>query len=184
MPTRDDLSEVDFGNVGADVVIADPSGNPIDGLHDESENPGLDDVGFETLTSLDGFAGAYVTTPQVHSTPGSNWYLWQYVECTNRAAEAVTRTLMRICRKPIWVDTKTGYILPTEAEQINSQVNAAVSAAIGASVSGHSFAISRTDNLLQQNAIITGAETIVPLAYPAGAKVTLAFSNPAQGQAV
>ena len=182
-PTKDDIAEVDFGNLGADVTILDTQGNPIPGLHDESVHPGLDALGFETVTSLEGFPGVYCTTPRVGCTLGSDYYLWQYVECINRAAEAVTFTLIRLCRKPIFVDKKTGYILPTEAEQINSAVNSAVQSAVGGSVSGHSFQVSRTDNLLQQNAILTGDERIVPLAYPAGANVTIGFTNPANGTA-
>ena len=183
-PTRNDLGQVNLGNLGADVKISDSQGNPKPGLHDESINPGLDAMGFETLTSLPGLPGVYCTTPKVLCPIGSDFYLWQYVECINRAAEAVDLALLLRCRAPIEVDSKTGYITSTEAEAINSAVNAAVQSAVGGSVSGASFQVSRTDNLLQQNAFVTGQETIIPLAYPAGFNVTIGFSNPANGTAV
>ena len=183
-PTRNDLGQVDLGNLGPDVKIRDSQGNPKAGLHDESINPGLDAMGFETLTSIQGLSGVYCTTPRVLCPLGSDYYLWQYVECVNRAAEAVDLTLLLRCRKPIEVDAKTGYITATEAEAINSAVNAAVQSAVGGSVSGANFQVSRTDNLLVQNAHVHGQETIVPLAYPAGFDVTIGFSNPANGTAV
>jgi hypothetical protein len=180
-PWKNDIGQVDLGSLGADIKIRDANGNRKDGLHDESLDPGLDSLGFETLTSLKGLSGVYCTTPYVKAPIGSDYYLWQYVAVTNRAADAATRTLMQRCRKYIFVDKKTGYIKDTEARDLNTEVEASVRAAVGDSVSAHSFAVGQTDNLLAQNAVVTGDLRIVPLAYPAGFDITIGMVNPATG---
>lgn len=181
LPWKHDLGQVDLGNLGSDIKIRDANGNPKAGLHDESLNPGLDALGVETLTHLPGEVGVFCTTPYVKAAIGSDYYLWQYVAVTNRAVDAATKRLMKRCRKYIFVDRKTGYIKPSEARDINTEVEADVRAAVGDSVSALSFATGLTDNLLQQNARLTGDLRIVPLAYPAGADITVGMVNPATG---
>lgn len=180
-PWKNDLGQVDLGNLGGDVKIRDASGNRKAGLHDESIDPGLDALGFETLTSLPGFKGAYITTPRVMANVGSDYYLWQYAAVVNRAADAASRRLLARCRKYIFVDKTTGYITSTEARDINKEVESEVRNAVGDSVSALSFAVGQADNLLAQNAHVTGDLRIVPLAYPAGFDVTIGFVNPATG---
>lgn len=180
-PWKNDLGQVDLGNLGGDVKIRDANGNRKAGLHDESIDPGLDALGFETLTTLEGYKGAYVTTPKVLANVGSDYYLWQYVAVTNRAADAATRRLMARCRKYIYVNPATGYIKDTEARDINKEVESEVRNAVGDAVSAQTFAVGRTDNLLAQNAKVTGDLRIVPLAYPAGFDITMGFVNPATG---
>jgi hypothetical protein len=180
-PWKNDLGQVDLGSLGADIKIRDANGNRKAGLHDESLDPGLDSLGFETLTTLAGLSGVYCTTPYVKAPIGSDYYLWQYVAVTNRATDAASRTLMNRCRKYIFVDKKTGYIKDTEARDINTEVEAAVRTAVGDSVSEQTFAVGQTDNLLAQNALVTGDLRIVPLAYPAGFDITVGMVNPATG---
>lgn len=182
-PWKNDLGQVDLGPVSNDTKIRDTSGNRKAGLHDEALDPGLDTLGFETLTTLQGYGlSAYVTTPKVMAPiGGTDYYLWQYVAVVNRACDAAQTYLIARCRKFIFVDPKTGYITDTEALALNKGVEAAVRNAVGDSVSGLSFTVGRTDNLLAQNAIVTGDLRIVPLAYPAGFALTFGFQNPATG---
>lgn len=179
-PWRNDLGEVGLGNLGGDVKIKNAAGRKA-GLHDESLDPGLDALGFETLTSLEGRKGAYVTTPRVLANIGSDYYLWQYVAVTNRAAAACGNRLLERCRKYIFVNKDTGYITTPEAKDINKEVESEVRNAVGDSVSAQSFVTGQTDNLLAQNSKMTGALRIVPLAYPAGFDITMGFVNPATG---
>lgn len=181
VPWKNDLGQVDLGNVGADVRIRDENGNRKAGLHDELIDPGLDAVQFETLTSLPGFTGAYVTTPRVMAAVGSDYYLWQYTAVTNRAADACTQALMLRCRKPIRVNPATGYITDAEARDIDRYVASYVRNAVGDAVSAFTFAIGRYDNLLASNAKATAKLRIVPLAYPSGFAVEMGFINPATG---
>jgi hypothetical protein len=182
-PWYNDLGQVDLGPVSNDCKIRDASGNRKAGLHDEALDPGLDALGFETLTTLQGYGlSAYVTTPKTMALVGAtDYYLWQYVAVVNRASDAAQSYLIARCRKPIKVDPKTGYITDTEARAINRGVEAAVRNAVGDAVSALSFAVGRTDNLLAQNAIVTGDLRIIPLAYPARFAITLGFTNPAIG---
>lgn len=182
-PWLNDLGQVDLGPVSNDCKIRDASGNRKAGLHDEALDPGLDTLGFETLTTLQGYGlSAYVTTPKTMARVGAtDYYLWQYVAVVNRASDAAQTYLIARCRKPIYVDPKTGYITDKEARAINRGVEAAVRNAVGGAVSAQSFAVGRTDNLLAQNAFVTGDLRIIPLAYPAGFSITLGFENPAIG---
>ena len=183
VPWKNDLGQVDLGNVGGDVRIRDAKGNRKSGLHDEFIDPGLDAAQFETLTSLPGFTGAYVTTPRAMASVGSDYYLWQYAAVTNRAADAVTQALMLRCRKPIRANPKTGYIRDAEARDIDKYVASYVRNAVGDAVSGFTFAIGRYDNLLAANAKATAKLRMVPLAYPVGFAVEMGFENPATGVA-
>jgi hypothetical protein len=181
LPWRNDLGQVDLGNLGSDVRIRAANGDRKSGLHDESLDPGFDAKGFETLTQLEGFKGVYCTTPRIMSNIGSDYYLWQYAAVVNRAADACSRKLMARCRKYIFVDKTTGYITEPEARDINKEVESEVKNAVGDGVSALSFAVGQADNLLAQNAHVTGDLRIVPLAYPAGFDITIGFVNPATG---
>lgn len=181
VPWKDDLGQVDLGPIGSDIRIRDANGNRKAGLHDESIDPGLDAVQFETLTSLPGFTGVYVTTPRVMAAVGSDYYLWQYAAVTNRAADAATQALMLRCRKPIRVNAKTGYILDSEARAINRFVLSYLRNAIGDACSAFSFEIGRYDNLLAAGAKASSKLRVTPLAYPVGFAIEMGFENPATG---
>jgi len=182
IPSRNDLGQVDLGPISADLVIRDANLSRKAGLHDEALDPGLDALGFETLYFDEDYNGVLCTTPHVFASVGSDNYLWQYRCVKNRWADAVRATLKKRCRKYVFVSAKTGYITKPEAKEINNLVDQAVRDAVGDSVSAASFKVSETDNLLAQNAKITGDGRMVPLAYPVGFEVTEGFVNPANGQ--
>ena len=180
-PWKQDIGQVDLGNLGSDVKIRDTSSNPKTGLHDESINPGLDTAGFETLTTLEGFGGAYCTTPNVKCALGSDYYLWQYIALINRAADAAFTRLMLRCRKFLFLAPATGYLTDVEAKDIDNDVVDAVRSVVGDSVSAITFAIDRSQNLLPPGTRPRGALRIVPLAYPPGFDVSIGFTGPANG---
>ncbi len=184
IPSRTDLGEVGLGPIAADLRVRDTNLGRKSGLHDESLDPGLDALGFETLYYDEDYKGVLCTTPHIFASVGSDNYLWQYRSVKNRWADAVRKALKARCRKHIFVNPKTGYIKKTEAKDINNLVDQAVRDAVGDSLSAASFHTIETDNLLPQNSKVRGDGRMVPLAYPIGFEITEGFVNPANGQAL
>ncbi len=167
-------------NLGAltGVSIADDNGNPDE--HDESINPGLDDVRFTTLRTHDGIAGVYVNRPRCFSAEGSDFYLFPHRKVMNVGLEALRLYFLRRLNKPIHVNKTTGFILEAEALEIEAGATAALRSALMAKpkASGVTFVLSRTDNVLSTRTL-TGDARIIPVAYPEEISVSVGFLNPA-----
>lgn len=172
------------------VSIRDANGNP--DHHDETLNPGLDDARFTVLRTWEGLAGVFVNRPRLLSTLGSDFYIMPYRLVMNRARVAARLYLIRRLNKPLLVSKTTGFILETEALEIEAGIDRAIADAImaepmasGGGFPGGKFAsLSRTDNILSTKKL-TGQGRIIPLAYPEFIDFDLGFSSPAlQVQAV
>lgn len=182
-PSRTDLAQVDLGNLGSDVKIRDANGNRKAGLHDESIDPGLDALGFETLTTLPGFGlGAYLTTPHIIGDTTDDRYLWQYRKVDNIVADAVQARLMLWCRRPLEaLKDGTGFISPREKAIIDADINRVVQAAAGDSLTDYGFDLDSNVNILAKDAVLSGESTMVPLGYPAGFAIRQRFAQKVGG---
>ena len=160
------------------VSIRDANGNVDE--HDESINPGLDDSRFTVLRTWEGYPGVYVNRPRVFSSPGSDFYLLPHRRVMNLARAAVRAFLVKRCSSPILVNKTTGFILETEALEIESGLRAVLRDELLAKpkASGTQIAVSRTDNLLSTKKI-TGTARVIPLAYPEYFEFDIGFLNPA-----
>jgi hypothetical protein len=168
----------------AGVAISDANGNPDE--HDESIFPGLDDARFLTLRTIDGLNGVYVNRPRLFSSVGSDFSIMPYRRVMNIGHAALRLYFMNRLNKPILVSKKTGYILESEALEIESGARSVMRSTLLAKpkASDINFVLSRTDNLLSTKTL-NGIASIIPLAYPEFINLAIGFLNPAlQVQAV
>ena len=172
------LAQVSLGPLPADVSIRDSNGNPDE--HDETENPGLDDLGFLTLRTFSLRKGVYINLPRIMAPTGSDFIYWHYRMVMNKAADALLPYLEERLQAPIRVDKETGFILEADALDIESGANAVLSNALLTfpSASDAIFVIDRNYNILSTQTM-PGDARIVPLAYPVKIPVTIGFDNPA-----
>jgi len=171
------IADVNLG-VLPGVSIKDANGNP-DG-HDESLNPGLDDLRFTVLRTWDGLQGVYVNRPRVFSAAGSDFDIFPKRRVLNITHGALRNFFIRRLNKPIRVDATTGFILESDAREIESGARSAMRSTLLAKpkASAVEFTLSRTDNLLSTKTL-TGNARVIPLAYPEFIDLSVGFLNPA-----
>lgn len=178
-----DVSQIDVGLLTG-VDIRDANGNPSE--HDESANPGADDGRYVCARTWDGVQGVYVNNPNLHSPAGSDFTYLQHRRVMNLAKRSLRLYMQRRLSKPIVVDGKTGFILESQAKEIESGANAILRSVLlnkpkcsaGAFGPALFLKLSRTDNLLSTKTL-TGQAGIVPLAYPKAILIDIGFRNPA-----
>jgi hypothetical protein len=184
MSEEQDSANPDLGPLPG-VSIRDGNGNPLH--HDEIAHPGLDDSRFTTLRTWDEFPGVYINRPRLFSAPGSDFEIRPHRRVMNLAKRALRIYFARRTSKEIQVDAVTGFILETEAAEIEKGANAILrdellnkpKASGGGYESGRKFfQLGRTDNLLSSKRM-TGRVRIVPLAYPEFISIDWGFLNPA-----
>jgi hypothetical protein len=124
--------------------------------------------------------GVYVNRPRVFSPTGSDFQLLPHRRVLNLAHETVRAYFILRLNKPILVNKTSGFILETEALEIEAGANAQLRAVLLSKpkASDSSFVLSRTDNLLSTR-VLTGDLRVVPLAYPETIQISVGFTNPA-----
>jgi Protein of unknown function (DUF2586). len=174
--------EVDTANVNlgplVGVSIRDSNGNVDE--HDESVNPGLDDSRYAVLRTWDGLQGVYINRPRMFSPDGSDFQLLPHRRVMSLGEIALRAFMIRRLNRPIRVNKNTGFILESEALEIEHGARTAMSDLLLAKpkASDVQFALSRTDNLLSTKTL-TGDARITPLGYPEFINLTIGFYNPA-----
>lgn len=160
------------------ISIRDANGNPEQ--HDESINPGLDDLRFATLTSFPRRQGAYVTLPRVFAPTGSDFDIMPNRLIMDLAYDALYDYLLDRLHSPIQVSRKTGYILPAVAKDIELGADSVLRTVLLTTpkASDAFFRMSRTDNLLSLPKFTCFAR-ILPLSYPRWIDLDMSFTNPA-----
>jgi len=160
------------------VSIRDINGNADE--HDESLNPGLDDARFCVLRTIEGYQGVYVNRPRLFSPEGSDFQLMPHRRVLNLAHAALRVYFIRRLNKPIIVSKTTGFILDSEALEIEAGAIGVMRDTLLAKpkASAVQFALSRTDNLLSTKTL-NGQGRVVPLAYPEFINLDVGFYNPA-----
>jgi hypothetical protein len=171
-----DIADVNLGTLEG-VAIRDVNGNPDE--HDESLFPGLDDLRFGTLRTWDG-EGVYVNRPRLFSPTGSDFQLMPHRRVMNLTLETLRTYFIRRLNKPVLISSTTGFILQSEALEIEGGANALLRSQLLAKpkASAVQFVLSRTDNLLSTRTL-TGDCRVTPLAYPEDIELTAGFFNPA-----
>lgn len=160
------------------VSIRDSNGNPDE--HDETANPGLADARFTVLRTWEGRQGVYVNEPLIFSATGSDFTLMAHRRVMNIALEILRAYFEERCSRPIRVDKTTGFILESEALEMESGANARLRAALLTTpkASNAYCVIARDENILSTRTV-SGDARIVPLAYPRTFEITVGFENPA-----
>jgi hypothetical protein len=171
-----DSADVNLGSLG--VSIRDANGNADE--HDESLSPGLDDARFYVLRTWDAVQGVYVNRPRLFSADGSDFQLLPHRRVLDIAHEALNAYFTRRLNQPVLVDKTSGFILESEAQEIEAGARSAMRSALLAKpmASAVQFVLSRTDNLLSTKTM-TGQARVIPLAYPEFINLDLGFLNPA-----
>jgi hypothetical protein len=181
-----DIAYTDLGALKG-VSVRDINGNPAE--HDESANPGLDDARFITLRTWDGSPqGTFVNNPRLFSATGSDFEFFQHRRVMILARNAIRLYFQKRLSKPIVVDATSGFILESEALEIEAGADAACRAVLlakpkasGGGVNGKRSRftqLSRTDNILATKTL-TVQSSVIPLAYPKTINDSLGFRNPA-----
>lgn len=166
--------------------IRDENGNPVE--HDESVNPGLDDSRHVTLRTWANRAGVFINNPRLLSPAGSDFEFVQHRRVMGLARKTLRQYFEERLSKPVLVSASTGFILESEALEIEAGADALMRAVLrakpkcsGGGIDGkaHRFVkLSRTDNILSTKTITVQA-AVIPLAYPKAILVDLGFKNPA-----
>jgi hypothetical protein len=183
--TEIDIAQPTLGALPS-VSIRDTNGNPKH--HDESVNPGLDDSRFTVLRTIDGKQGVYVNNCRILSAAGSDFEFAQHRRVYNEARRTLRLYFTDRLSAPVLVDAVTGFILESEALEIEAGADAAMRAVLrskpkcsGGGIDGKASRfckLSRTDNLLSTKTLtVQGA--VIPLAYPKAINIDLGFKNPA-----
>jgi hypothetical protein len=171
------IAAVDTGALPG-VAITDANGNVDE--HNESVNPGLDDARFTVLRTVDGYQGIYVNRPRLFAPDGSDFQLMPHRRVINIVHIALRVYFTHRLNKPVLVDKSTGFILESEALEIEAGARAVMRAEVlvKPKASAVQFALSRTDNVLSTKTL-TGQARVVPLAYPEYINIDLGYVNPA-----
>jgi hypothetical protein len=171
------VADVTVGNMTG-VSIRDANGNADE--HDESINPGLDDLRFVTLRTWDEQQGVYANRPRLFCPNGSDFDIVPNRRVMNLAHAALRLYFLRRLSKPVSVNASTGFILEPEALEIEAGARQSMASVLLAKpkASAVSFTLSRTDNILSTKTL-TGDARIIPLAYPEHIQLEVGFFNPA-----
>lgn len=174
-----DIADVNLGPLP--VSIRDANGNPDPDCHDESLFPGLDDARFGTLRTWgEGANGVYVNRPRIMSSEGSDFQLMPHRRVMDLTHNALRSYFIRRLNKPIRVNRTTGFILESEALEIEAGADAVMRSVLLAKpkASDVQFQLSRVDNLLSTKTL-HGTARVLPLAYPEFIELDVGFVNPA-----
>lgn len=165
-------------------TVTDADGNPKH--HNEAVFPGLDDLRFTVLRTIPGKQGVYVNRGRLFSPAGSDFRLATYRRVFNLTFRALFGYLTDRLSRPVRVSRETGFILETEARDIEEGARAVLRAVLMTQpkASGFTFDVARDDNLLSTQTL-TVSGRVIPLGYPEFINLSLGFMNPAlQTQAV
>lgn len=168
------------------VSIKDANGNPVE--HDETVNPGLDDSRAITLRSWPNKGGAYINNAPLMSAAGSDFQFVQHRRVMNLARRTFREYFEDRLSREVLVDAATGFILESEALDMETGCDALCRAVLrakpkcsggGQDGKANRFCkLSRTDNILSTKTI-TVQGSVIPLAYPKAINIDLGFKNPA-----
>lgn len=171
-----DIADVNLGSLN--VSIRDINGNPDE--HDESINPGLDDLRLGTLRTWGQPEGVYVNRPRLFSPTGSDFQLMPHRRVMNLTLAALRNYFIFRLNRPVIVSKLTGFIVESEALEIESGALSVMRTVLLAKpkASDALFRLSRTDNLLSTRTF-TASARVLPLAYPEFVNLDVGFFNPA-----
>lgn len=168
------------------ISIRDTNGNPKH--HDESVNPGLDDSRLCVARTWDGKQGVYVNNPRLISASGSDFEFAQHRRIMSLARRTMRLYFIDRLSQPTLVSATTGFILESEALEIEAGCDAVMRSVLrakpkcsGGGIDGKASRfckLSRTDNILSSKTMtVQGA--VIPMAYPKAINIDLGFKNPA-----
>lgn len=159
--------------------IADANGNAV--AWDESATPGLDDLGYVTLTTIARRAGCFIGNPRVFSPIGSDFVFDQHERsmcvAEERSFDFLTEELSSKKRK----DPKLGplgevYLLESDVAELENRGTLDLRSVLKGEVDDVRLKLSRVDDVgANSGAIVTASVEISSLVYIKGFAVTTRF---------
>ncbi len=140
---------------------------------------------FETLRTITDAAGFYITSDSdgnMMAALGSDFAFVQNRRVMDEACAVNRVAMLRYLNDSILVDSKTGYILETEARGIEADVNGQLEADLINGGIQHASAVActvkRDENILSTKNLTTSV-SVTPKSYAKTITTTIGFSNPA-----
>lgn len=171
-----DLGEVDVGAIPM-VLPSTPDGYI---YHDESVLSGLDAARFISAWSIAGLPGLYILNPNLMAAPGSDFKWLQYGHVIDAACVIAYQYFVKKLSSPVRVNAATGFILPQDANTLETGANRALANGLtnANAVSSAIATVNRAENILSLQQLDVTIQ-VVPLAYLKTINVTVSFLNPA-----
>lgn len=158
------------------VVLADQNGNLLH--HDETIQSGLDDLRLTSLCSQPGRTGIYVTNPRIRSAAGSDFEFVQHRRVMNLFEAILYAYFSLRLSKDVFVSKKTGFILESEAIEMERGAEALLRKVMKTKASEVSVSLARDDALLSTKTLSVDAGC-VPKGYVKQINISTGFVNPA-----
>lgn len=173
--------EVNIANPPGNALacsIRDVNGNPAH--HDESVDPGLDAARFSVLRTWEGKSGVFSNRPRLFSGETSDFYLMPHRRVMNLARATAQEYFTDRLSKETLVDGTTGFILESEAKEMEDVCGSKLQQVLlkKPKASKVTISITRNENLLPRNAIMSGEIRVTSLAYPENILMRIGFENP------
>lgn len=171
-----DIADLNLGSL-VGTSVSDVNGNPKTSCHDEFVSPGLDDQRYITLRTWPTFAGVYVTNPRLFSPEGSDFQFIPHGLIMDIAQETAYANLALRLNRPVLVDSTTGHIHESDAQEIEAGCEKALEAVLLAKpkASAVNVTVSRTDDILATKTLTVSIQ-LVPLGYITTINVSIGFA--------
>jgi hypothetical protein len=159
--------------------LTDLNGNPK--WHDEVNYPGLDDMGFSALRSVNDEDGVFINNANLLSGSGSDYVYDQHARTMNAACEFCQADLQKHLSRGVRKQkpdptTNAIYILEADASAIDTITTAGTRKILKGQVTDAAFLLSRTDDIsANTGATITGEVQVESLAYIKDFDITSKF---------
>lgn len=170
-----DISAVAIGSLPVVSKPAVPDGFL---YYDAQDDASLDTARFLTLQLLRGKQGWYMTNSNLMAAAGSDFSILPYGEVIDEASLVAYLFFTQYLGGSVRVSATTGFILDTDANDIDSRGTSSLQAALGNGVSSVKCVVTRNSNILSTK-ILTATIQVVPLGYINTVDLTFMFVNPA-----
>jgi hypothetical protein len=159
-------------------MVAKPT-NP-DGFdyYNAQENAALDTARFLTGQLIYGLPGWYMTNSNLMSAAGSDFSILPYGEVVDEVCRISYIFFTQFLGGSVRVSATTGFILASDANDIDSRCTTQLETGLGNGVSGVRCLVTRNNNILATKVLIATIQ-VIPLGYINAVDVTVTFVNPA-----
>lgn len=158
------------------IAIADSQGNLLH--HDETIQPGLDDLRLCSLLSQPGRTGIFLCNPRIRSAEGSDFEFVQHRRVMNLFEATLYAYFSLRLSKDVFVNKKTGFILESEAVEMERGALALLRSVLKTKASGCTVSVARDDAILSTKTLNVDAGCI-PKGYLKVINIITGFVNPA-----
>lgn len=170
VPVQEDIGRVASGPIPGFTSL----------IHDERATPGLYPAGFTTMRTFKRRAGYYSAGGQLKTTNTSDFRRLANRRVMNKACRVGYDRLLELVKDDVAVDENTGFILETEARNIEASLESVLRTKLLApgNASSIQVRVKRDNNILVDKTVYVKLR-IVPVGYIDFIEADIAFRNPA-----